>query len=83
MVLRMSVACTAERRSSARVTCSRSSPSMRDHSPMYIDGAYCACSVPMRSSVRGIGVRPRSSRSWRASSVRLSSRWLSVRTGRS
>jgi hypothetical protein len=26
MVLRMSVACTAERRSSARVTCSRSSP---------------------------------------------------------
>ena len=78
--MRMSVAWTTERRSSARVSASRSKPSSRDHSPMYIDGAYCACSAPMRSSARGIGVRARSSRSWRASSARLSSRWLRTRS---
>ena len=31
------------RASSARVSASRSKPSSRDHRPMYIDGAYCAC----------------------------------------
>ena len=29
----------------------------RDHSPMYIDGAYCACSVPIASSASGIDDR--------------------------
>ena len=36
--MRISVACTTERRSSARVSASRSNPSRRDHSPTYIDG---------------------------------------------
>ena len=52
---RISVAWTTLRRSSARVSASRSKPATRDHSPMYIDGAYCACSPPMRSSAAGIG----------------------------
>ena len=52
---RISVAWTTARRSSARVSASRSKPSTRDHSPMYIDGAYWACSPPIASSVRGIG----------------------------
>ena len=73
MVLRMSVACTTERRSSAAVSASRSKPSSRDHRPTYIDGAYCAWIPPIRSSARGSGVRARSSSSWRASSARLSS----------
>src|SRR5215210_6117758 len=60
------------RRSSARVSAPRSKPSSRDHSPMYIDGAYCAWRPPMRSSLRGSGERPRSSSPCRASSARLS-----------
>ena len=82
MVLRMSVACTTERRSSAAVSASRSKPSSRDHRPTYIDGAYCAWIPAIRSSARGSGVRARSSSSWRASSARLSSRSVSVRTAR-
>ena len=78
IVERISVPCTTLRRSSARVSASRSKPSSRDHSPMYIDGAYCACRPPMRSSARGIESDARSSSIWRASSARLSSR--SVRT---
>jgi hypothetical protein len=42
MVARIIVAWTTERRSSARVRSSRASARMRDHSPMYIEGAYCA-----------------------------------------
>ncbi|MDX6683275.1 MAG: hypothetical protein QOG94_3314 [Solirubrobacteraceae bacterium] len=50
----MSVAWTTLRRSSARVSALRSTPRVRDHSPTYIDGAYCACSPPIAASVRGI-----------------------------
>ncbi len=57
----MSVPCTIFFRSSARVTASRSSPSTRDESPMYIDGAYCAWRQPMRSTTRGSGTETRSS----------------------
>ena len=67
------------RRSSARVSSSRVKPSSRDHSPMYIDGAYWAWMPPIRSSALGSGIRPRSSSSWRASSARLSSRCVRVR----
>ena len=55
MVWRISVAWMTERRSSARVRASRVKPSSRDHSPMYIDGAYCAWMPPMRSSALGSG----------------------------
>ena len=61
---------------SARVSASRSKPATRDHSPMYIDGAYCACRPPIASSTSGIERSVRSSRPWRASSARLSSRWV-------
>src|SRR5512133_203103 len=47
---------------------------------MYIEGAYCAWIPPIRSSARGRGVFARSSRSCRASSARLSSRSVSVRS---
>ena len=67
------------RRSSARVSWSRSKPWRRDQSPMYIDGAYCAWIPPIRSSARGRGVFARSSSSCRASSARFSSRSVSVR----
>ena len=50
----MSVAWTTSRRWSASVSASRRKSAIRDHSPMYIDGAYCACSVPIASSVSGI-----------------------------
>ena len=70
---RISVAWITSRRSSARVSASRSKSAIRDHSPMYIDGAYCACSVPIASSVSGIEASRRSSSPWRASSARLSS----------
>ena len=59
------------------------SPASRDHSPMYIDGAYCDWIPQTASSAAGSGSAARSSRSWRASSARLSSRRVSVRTGRS
>ena len=39
---------------SARSSWARSNPSIREWSPMYIDGAYCACRVPIRSSTFGI-----------------------------
>ena len=45
MVIRISVAWTTVRRSSARVSWSRVNPSSRDHRPMYIEGAYCAWSA--------------------------------------
>ena len=80
--MRMSVACTAEPSSSARVSAARSSPAMRDHRPTYIDGAYWAWMPPTRSSTRGSGSAWRSSRPWRASSARLSSRWDSSRIRR-
>ena len=54
MVERISVPCTTVRRSSARVSWSRSNPASRDHSPMYIEGAYWAWMPPIRSSARGI-----------------------------
>ena len=66
------------RRSSPRVTASRSSPSTRDQSPMYIEGAYCAWSPPIRSSTRGSGALARSSSICRARSARFSSRSVSV-----
>ena len=62
MVARMSVPCTTVLRSSARVSALRSKPSRRDHSPMYIDGAYWAWMPPMRSSAVGSDVRLRASR---------------------
>ena len=80
IVTRISVACTTVRATSASVTACRSRPSSRLHSPMYIDGAYCAWIPPTASSARGSGIRPRSSSSWRASSARLSSRRVRVRT---
>src|SRR5690242_3481116 len=51
---------------------------MRVHRPTYIDGAYCACSPPIRSSTRGTGRSTRSSSICRASRARLSCR--AVRT---
>src|SRR5919201_1591071 len=81
MVVRSSVPCTTDRRSSARSRSGRPKLRIRDQRPMYIDGAYCACSPPIRSSPRGIGSRVRSSRSCRASSARFSSRCDSVRSG--
>src|SRR4051794_22827567 len=47
---------------------------MRDQSPTYIDGAYCACSPPTRSRASGIDARWGSISPCRASSARLSSR---------
>src|SRR3954462_12184857 len=79
MVERISVACTSERRSSPRVIAAGSRSRRRDHSPKYIEGAYCAWIPPIRSSARGSGAGERSSSSWRASSARLRSRWVRVR----
>src|SRR5215210_70485 len=79
MVTRISVAWTTRRRSSALVSASRSNASRRDHRPVYIDGAYCACSPPIRSSMRGSGAALRSSNPCRASTARLSAR--AERTG--
>ena len=77
--MRMSVAWTTVRRSSACVSASRSrAPPIRDHSPTYIDGAYCACSPPIAASACAIVPSSGSSSPWRASTARLSSR--SVRT---
>ena len=47
---------------------------------MYAFGAYWFWMPPIRSSARGIVSRVRSSNSWRASSARFSSRWVSVRS---
>src|SRR4051794_39443348 len=47
---------------------------MRDHSPTYMDGAYCAWIPPIRSSVAGMPPENRSSKPCRASSARLSAR---------
>src|SRR3954451_19319206 len=49
---------------------------------MYIEAAYCACSVPIASSIAGIVVSRRSSRPCRARSARLSSGVVSVRSMR-
>ena len=77
--MRMSVACTTVRRSSACVSASRAAtPPIRDHSPTYIDGAYCAWMPPTARSVWAIEPLDGSSSPWRASTARLSSR--SVRT---
>ena len=78
--MRISVAWTTLRSSRARVRSSRAKPASRDQSPMYIDGAYCAWIPQTASSAAGSGSVARSSRSWRASSARLSSRRESVRT---
>src|SRR3954447_22079922 len=78
MVTRMSVPTTTVRRSSARVSWSRSKPSSRDHTPTYADGAYCAWIPPTRSSIFGRLMRPRASSNCRARSARL--RWRCVRT---
>ena len=79
IVERISVAWTTARRSSARVSASRSKPVSRDHSPTYIDGAYCAWMPPTRSSARGRLASERSSSRWRASTARLSSRVVRTR----
>ena len=55
------------------------SPSTRDQSPMYIEGAYCAWRPPIRSSTRGRGACTRSSSICRARSARFSSLAVSVR----
>ena len=55
---RISVAWTTVRSCSASVSASRSKSAIRDHSPMYIDGAYCACSAPIASSASGIESAP-------------------------
>src|SRR5439155_13035062 len=78
IVVRIIEAWTMLRRSSPRVTASRSSPSSRDHRPMYIEGAYCAWSPAIRSSALGIGVFARSRSICLASRARL--RWRLVRT---
>src|SRR6266571_411735 len=78
MVARIIEAWTMLLRSSPRVTASRSRLSSRDQSPMYIEGAYCAWSPPIRSSVLGIGAFARSSSICLARSARF--RWRSVRT---
>ena len=54
---RISVPWTTVRSCSASVSASRRRSATRDHSPMYIDGAYWACSVPIASSVSGIEQR--------------------------
>src|SRR5215213_6942124 len=46
---------------------------IRVQRPMYIEGAYWACSVPMRSRTLGIRALTRSSSIWRASRARFSS----------
>jgi hypothetical protein len=46
---------------------------------MYIEGAYWACTPPIRSTAFGIAALFRSSRSWRASSARFSSPSVRVR----
>ena len=56
MVARISVPWATVRLSSARSSCSRSNPSIRDKSPTYIEGAYWAWSVPIRS--RTLGIEP-------------------------
>jgi MFS family permease len=58
----------------------RSRSATRDHSPTYIEGAYCAWMPPTRSSARGSGSAERSSSSWRTSSARLSSRRVRTRS---
>src|SRR5689334_5358689 len=73
MVLRSSVPCTTARLSRARVSASRSKPATRDHSPMYIAGAYWACKHAIRSSALGIVTPARSNSSCRARTARLSS----------
>src|SRR5215207_5216104 len=74
MVLRISVAWITSRASSARVRSSRSKPSTRDHRPMYIEGAYCACRPAICSSISGSGTSARSRSPWRARRARLSAR---------
>ena len=46
MVLRMRVAWTTDRSSSARFRSSRWKPASRDHNPTYPDGAYCVWRPP-------------------------------------
>ena len=83
-MLRISVPWITLRASRPRVSASRSRFSSLDHSPMYIDGAYCACSPPIRSSIRGIGlwidlVRAPPSGTWerrRADLYALAEDWL-------
>src|ERR1700730_7020585 len=67
--------------SSAVVSASRRKLRMRDQRPTYPDGAYCVCRPPTRSSVATSGSEERSSKNWRASSARLSSRVVRMRSG--
>ena len=80
IVARSSVPWTTVRRSSARVSFSRSNPSSLVHSPTYIEGEYWAWMPPIRSSARGKGRRFRSSSICRASSARFSSAVLRTRS---
>ena len=79
---RISVPWTTARCSSASVSAAGAKSGSRDQRPKYIDGAYWAWIPHSRSSAPGSVVSARSSSSWRASSARLSSRGLSVRTRR-
>src|ERR671910_559244 len=76
----MSVAWITDRRSSARVSASRSNPSRRVQRPTYIAGAYCACRPPIRSRARGIGSRARWRSGWRGGRARLRSRPVRTRS---
>src|SRR4029450_3942526 len=79
MVPRSRVAWTARRSSRAVVSRSRRKSRSRDHSPTYGEGAYWAWSPATCSRAASRGSSERSSRSWRASRARLSSRVESTR----
>src|SRR5437660_382506 len=66
--------------SSARVSCGLRKPSSRDHSARYGDGGHCAWIAQSLSTACWTPSLRRSSRSWRASSARLSSRSVRMRS---
>src|SRR3989442_1027707 len=80
IVLRSNVPWITRRCSSAAVRASRRKLRIRDQRPTYPDGAYCVCSPPMRSIVWTSGSDERSSRNWRASNARFSSRVVRMRS---
>src|SRR5919197_517484 len=79
-VMRKSCDLTTRRCSSARVRFSLRKPATRVHSAMYGEGANWACSAQTRSTALGTASLRRSSRSWRASSARFSSRSVRMRS---
>ena len=81
-VVRIEPALTTEPPTSAFVSCSLRKPSSRDQSATYGEGAYCACSATSFSTALTTDKRLRSTSNWRASSVRFSSRTVSVLTSR-